>query len=151
MIIILPSAVGLYDTCLFGSYGFKSWAVANVSLNYKPHSLQIYFSLSWSLTNKDFQKLAYWSLKVLRTGIHSPWSMMTIWCFFGCLGLGLTKIFPGWGSQWTKPVTKICSAKAVIIPSMIYFLLKPSLFISYYFVILIPSIHSVTRTLSLVN
>lgn len=72
------------------------------------HSLLLHKLIHTSLENIDFQKLAYWSLNFCETSRLSPKSRMTSWWVLGFDGLGLTKIFPGWGSQWINPVTNIC-------------------------------------------
>lgn len=116
-----------------------------------PHFLQTSFILFVSRRNIDFQNYEYWLLNSLDKVMQSPWSRITIWKFLLFFGCGLTKTLPGCGSQCTNPVTNIWSAKARISLFIIYFLLYPNLFNSFSSVILIPSIHSETITLSRVN
>lgn len=103
------------------------------------------------LKNMYFQNSAYYFLNLFGSYKQSPWSSITIWNCLLFRGWGRTNTFPGWGSQWTNPVMKIWSAKALINLFMIYFLLYPNLFNYLSSVIFMPSIHYDTITLSRVN
>ncbi len=135
----------------FELYGLINVIPAKWSLYGRPHAPQIRFIYYTSCRNIDFQNVAYYVRNLSEMSMQRPKSRITTWCFFGFEGSGRTKMLPGWGSQWINPDMKICYAKPLMMSVIMAFLSNPYFFNCSSSVTLIPSIHSETITLFLVN
>ena len=96
LIVLNKNMIGRYSMCLWmfklSAYSLTFLASDCIRLNHSPLKF---------FTN------------YLSTVLYSPWSRRTMSCPRS-LSFFLTKIFPGWASQWIKPCLKIIEVKISI-------------------------------------